>query len=238
MKAIVISGLGKKKGKNEALTSEFMRDCKFFIRYLIQSVGLKTSDVYFFKPNTVKIMRLWGLFESIKETIRLYPDETLLIFYSGHGERGYWNLQPYTKEERSYYFKFKRLLRILKKRNAPLIVVADCCHGMFIRKELKKLNYPWLLIGLSPENKTGYGSVGQQAILYWSRGKNANPKYDNGSGRLIRFIKFKSYNKKFYGFKPDGKGGLRKFYFVSSYKIKKINLREGVDLDYLLFPKK
>jgi hypothetical protein len=109
---------------------------------------------------------------------------------------------------------------------------------MFIRKELKKLKYPWLLIGLAPETRLGYGSVGQQAILYWFRNKPANPKYDNGHGRLVRAIKYKSYNKKFYGFKPDGKGGLRKFYFLSSYKMKKIVLRAGTDLDYLLYPKK
>ncbi len=238
MKAIVMCGFGRRNSKKEALTSEFMRDCKFFIRYLVKRVGLKTEDVHFLKPGTIKTMRLWGLLETIKEIVRLNPNEPLLVSYSGHGEAGYWNLRPHTKEKKTYYFKFKQLIRILKKRNAPLIVVADCCYGMSIRKELKKLDYPWLLIGLAPQTRVGYGSIGQQAMLYWSRNKPANPKYDNGNGRLLKFLRFKSYNKKFYGFKPNGKRGFRKFYFLSSYKMKKVNLRAGTDLDYLLYPKK
>ena len=247
MKAIIISGFEKSRARKNnkkknrlmpSLTPDFIDDAKRFARYLILKAGLQIDDVFVFKPSTIKTMGVWGMFECFKNEVDLYPNEPLIIYYSGHGEKGYWNLRANDKKgERRYFFKFKRLLRVLQKRNAPLIVIADCCYGMSLKKELKKLNYPWLLLGLAPENRVGYGTIERQIEFFWLRHKRALLRYDNDI-RLVSSIRFKSYNKKFYGFKySDGKH-LKKFYFLYSYKRVKVVLRAGSDLDHLMFPKK
>ncbi len=238
MKAILISGFENKKVKKNNLTQDFLHDTKRFARYLILKAALNIEDVFVFKPTRIKEINLWGVFECIRQIVDLYPKEPLIIYYSGHGEKKYWNLRANKKDgERAYFFKFKRLLRILQKRSAPLIVIADCCYGMSLKKELEKLSYPWLLLGLAPETRIGYGSVEKQIELCWSRRMLARPRYDNDT-RLVSFIKFKSYNKNFYGFKyGDGKH-FRKFFFIYRYKKVKVVLRAGSDLDHLMFPKK
>ena len=244
MKAIVISGFEypKKKKKNgmrpENLTPEFIEDTKRFVRYLILKARLKIDDVFVFKPSKIKTIRLWGLCECVRQISNLYATEPLVIYYSGHGEKKYWNLRHRGKKgDPSYFLKHRRLFNILRKRSAPLIVIADCCYGMAIGKYLKKLNYPWLLLGLAPENRVGFGSVERQIEMFWSHGFRAFPKYDIGE-EIVETIKFKSFNKKLYGLKYLGRRRFRKFYFSYSYKTVKIILRAGHDLDYLLFPKK
>ncbi|MHB9019428.1 MAG: hypothetical protein ACYC3G_00925 [Minisyncoccota bacterium] len=239
MKAILISGFEREEKHKDKQTSDFIDDCKRFAKYLILKVGLKNTDISFFKPTKIKLINLWGLFESVRNTINSYPNEPLVIYYSGHGEKTYWNLRATKKSgERNYFFKFKRLLGLLKKRKAPLIVVANCCYGMVLKKELKKLNYPWLLIGLAPESRVGYGSMQAQLELLWSHRQIFFPLYEDSAGKLVKSIKIKSYNKKFYGFKyGDGKH-FRKFFFNFNYKRIKIVLRAGSDLDHLMFPKK
>jgi|GEM_PF-2128826 len=237
MKAILISGFERAEKHKDNQTPDFIDDCKRFAKYLILKVGLKNKDISFFKPTKIKSINLWGLFESIRDVIDSYSNEPLVIYYSGHGEKSYWNLRATQKSgERNYFFKFKRLLGLLKKRNAPLIVVANCCYGMVLKKELKKLNYPWLLIGLAPESRVGYGSMQAQLELLWSHREKLVPLYENASGKLVKSLKVKSYRKKFYGFRyGDGKH-FHKFYFLHSYKRVKISLREGYDLDYLMYP--
>jgi hypothetical protein len=239
MKAILISGFEKPKKNKEDLTLDFIDDCKSFAKYLLKKVGLKKEDIFIFDPTKVKRLKLRGLFGNISEVARLYPDEPLVIYYSGHGEEGHWNLRANSKDgESEYFFKFPRLLRILRKRSAPLIVIADCCYGMYIRKELKKLSYPWLLLGLAPETRVGFSNVWPQIKLFWSNREIAVPLYNNYSGRLVKSVKFKSFNKKLYGFKYGVGKHLRKFFFSYHYKRTKVNLRAGSDLDRLMYPKK
>lgn len=239
MKAILISGFEKKQKNKDDQTPDFIDDCKRFARYLILKVGLKIDDVHVFKPIKINTISLWGLFESIRSIVDSSPNEPLVIYYSGHGEKTHWNLRANKKNgESSYYFKFKRLRRILQKRNGPLIVIANCCYGMALKKELKRLSCPWLLLGLAPETRVGYGSMQAQLELLWSNRETIFPLYENSSGRLVKSIKIKSYKKIFYGFKyGDGKH-FRKFFFNHCYKKVKVILRAGSNLDYLMHPKK
>ncbi len=242
MKAILISGFEYpnkkklKKGKYENMTPELIGDTKRFARYLVLKARLKIDDIFVFKPSRIKMMGIWGLFECIREIIDLYPNEPLVIYYSGHGEKKYWNLRANrSRGEPSCFLRFRKMARILSRRSAPLIVIADCCYGMAIGKHLKKLNYPWLLLGLAPENRVGYGSIERQIELFWSKRMLARPRYDNNK-KLVSFIKL---NVRLYDFKLGKGRRLKKFYF-SSYAYKKVRaiLRLGSDLDYLLFSKK
>ncbi|MEK7478503.1 MAG: hypothetical protein AAB626_01085 [Patescibacteria group bacterium] len=239
MKAILISGFEKPEKGKEDMPLDFIDDCKSLTKYLLKKVGLKKKDILAFDPMKIKRLKLHGLFGNISKFIGLYSNEPLIIYYSGHGEEGHWNMRANSKNgESKYFFKFPRLLRILRKRSAPLIVIADCCYGMYIRKELKKLSYPWLLLGLAPETRVGFSSVWPQIKLLWSNRRIAVPLYNNYSGRLVKSVKFKSFNKKLYGFKYGVGKHLRKFFFSYRYKRTKVNLRAGSDLDHLMYPKK
>lgn len=243
MKVILINGFEKAKKNEDNLTNNFIRDCKRFSRYLLKKVGLERKDIFYF--NFEKGIKVNAFLRNLKNVVDLYPNESLIVYYSGHGEKDYWNLRKdswnsHTNKyqgNKKYFLKFPRLLRIFQKRSLPLIIISDCCYGMSLGKKLKKLSYPWLLLGLAPETRVGYGSVQSQITKNWSKHCRANPKYDNGN-KKVRYIKIKSYNKNLYGFRyGDGKH-FRKFFFSFRYKRIRVVLRAGSDIDHLCYPKK
>ena len=239
MKVIIISGFEiPKKGKDD-LTGNFIRDCILFRRYFLTELGLLKKDILFFDPKRIKRIKLKGLIKGAREISSLYSAEPLIIYYSGHGEKSYWKLFSNQKKgsPNSYFFYHRRLLSAIKNHAAPIIVIADCCYGMSLKRELRKLKCGWLLIGLAPKNRIGYSHLFLgQITRKWLKRRIANPVYKTETGRA-RYIRIKSFDKKNYGLRYYG-GKFHKYFYRYSFKKIKIVLREGDNLDYLCYPKK
>lgn len=235
MKAILIAGLEEKTNKP---VQYFTKDCKRFRRYLLKKVGLEKKDVYFFNPKRILKIKLRGLLNKIGKIVSGNSGEPLVIYYNGHGLSKLWSLYEINdKRVKSYSLRFDALLNILKNQRAPLVVMADTCFSMSLRRYLERLPCPWMLIGLAPEGRYGEGSVLGQVLKSWSKKCTANPKFNTGKS-LVRYFKVKRYNQTKYGFRyGDGKH-FRKFFFSYSFKRIKVVLRAGSDLDYLMHSKK
>ena len=236
MRVILISGTERKTNKP---VQYFAKDCKRLSRYLINRVGLKKKDIYFFDPKCILKIKLRGLLNKIKEIVNKNSNEPLLIYYSGHGLSKMWSLYELNdRRMKSYSLHFDALIRAVKDHNSALIVVADTCFAMSLKHYLKKLRFPWQLIGLAPEGRYGEsdGILGQ-VLKSWSRHYPANPKFNTGK-RLVRYFRIKKYDRTKYGFRYGEDGCLHKFFFCYSIKRIKVVLRAGIDFDHLLYPKK
>ena len=83
----------------------------------------------------------------------------------------------------------------------------------------------------------GHKSVLIQIMKSWSKHMPADPKYYNGN-KVIRYLKKKNNRGSGYCLYMGGDKKFRKFYLTRRIKKTRIILREGDDLDYLLYPKK
>lgn len=236
MKVILISGLEIKTNKP---VQYFAKDCERLRRYLLKKVGLKKKDIYFFDPKCILRIKPRGLLNKIKWIISKNSNEPLLVYYSGHGLSKMWSLYELNdRRVKSYSLHFNALTKAVKDHNSALIVVANTCFAMSLKHYLKKLRYPWQLIGLAPEGRYGEsdGVLGQ-IIKSWTRHYKANPKFNTGK-RFVRCFSVKRYDQTKYGFRYGDDGCLHKFFF--SYSIKRIKavLCAGLHFDHLLYPKK
>lgn len=250
MKAILISGIETSSNKRINIVSDFGINNLSFYHYLKYKVCLPEENVFFYDGKDVLNLKTAGLLAKIEEIVSSKnPQEPLLIYYGGHGAVGEWSISTINRcGIKGFELKHKDLRLVLERQRGPLIIVADCCYAMSLRKELKKLKCEWLLLGLSPSDRFGYvssvnGSVnGHKSVLLqimesWLKRKPANPKYFNGH-RLIRYFKRKKHRNSKYCLYMGGDKKLHKLYLYCYTKKIKINLREGANLDYLLFPKK
>mgnify|MGYP001602943082 FL=1 len=242
MKAIIICSLERKSkiDKDELEDSGILdtfSDSKCLLKYLKNKVGISKNKIFLFYKN-IKRFKAGGLLRRIEDIVSKSCWEPLLICFDGHGIKGEWALfnndgvfpEPYT-----FYHKY--LVKVLEEQRGPLIIIADCCHAMSLSEYLKKLKCKKLLIGLSPKNKLGFGSVLAQILEEWNSGNVADPLYDNGH-REMRYFKIRDYRKSKYCRLYENNKKFRKYYY--DYFVKKIRivLREGDNLDYLMYPKK
>ncbi len=241
MKAILISGSEIVKFGEDSQAKDFVNDRTIFELFLRKRVGLEKRNVFRFDFEKIRKFKISGLIKRIKKVVGADPEEPLIIYYSGHGREKFWSLlEKNEKPVKKFAFYNRSLMHALKKQLGPLIVIADSCYAMSLKRHLEKIDRPWLLLGLAPENLQGMGGglLTNEVLKAWQNRKNVYPKFEKSSGKRVGSVIKKSYNKKFYGFKPDGKGGLRKFYFMRLRTKVKIVLRAGSDLDHLMFPKK
>ncbi|MDO8443275.1 MAG: caspase family protein [bacterium] len=236
MKAILISGLEKKTNKQ---VQYFAKDCKRLRRYLLKKVGLKQKDISFFSPKRILNIKLKGLLSKVGKIVSKNSSEPLLVYYSGHGLSKMWSLYEINdRRVKSYSLCFTRLMKVLKNHNAPLIVVADTCFAMSLKRHMEELRCQWMLIGLAPEGQYGdeAGVLGQ-VIESWLKRRPADPKYNTGK-RLVRFFKVKKYNQTKYCLLYGSDKRFHKFFPIYSFKRIEAVLREGSSLDYFVYPKK
>jgi len=250
MKAILISGIETSSNKELNVVSDLGLNNLSFYNYLKYRVCLSEEDVFFYDGKDVLNLRARGLLAKIQEVVSLKdPQEPLLIYYGGHGAVDEWSINTINREGiKGFELKHKDLRLVLEKQRGPLIVVADCCYAMSLRKELKKLKCEWLLLGLSPGDRFGYlgdvkGSInGHKSVLLqlmdsWLKHKPARPKYFNGQ-QVVRYLKTKKHRNPKYCLYMGNDKKLHKYYLYCYTKKTEIILREGSNLDYLLYPKK
>jgi len=250
MKAILISGIEAVSNKDSNIVSDLGINNLSFYLYLRCRAHLSKKDIFFYDGKDIISLKVRDLLGGIRKIVSSKdPLEPLLIYYGGHGAVDEWSI--YTQNRRGirgFELKHKYLRIALEKQRGPLIIVADCCFAMSLKNELKHLNCKWLLLGLSPEDRLGYigdvrGSInGHKSVLIqimksWSKHMPADPKYYNGN-KVIRYLKKKNNRGSGYCLYMGGDKKFRKFYLTRRIKKTRIILREGDDLDYLLYPKK
>lgn len=238
MKAILIAGLEEKTNKNLRIL-DFTKDCEKLRRYLIRKVGLKKKDISFFDPKCILNIKLKGLLNKMSKIVFRNSNEPFLVYYSGHGLSKMWSLYEINDGRvKSYSLRFTRLMKALKDHNAPLIVVADTCFAMSLKRYMEKLRCQWMLIGLAPEGQYGNETgVLDQVIGSWLKRRPTDPKYNIGK-RLVRSFKVKRYDQTKSCLLYGNDKRFHKFFPYYSFKRIEAVLRAGSSLDYLVYPKK
>ncbi|MEK7478502.1 MAG: hypothetical protein AAB626_01080 [Patescibacteria group bacterium] len=250
MKAILISGIETVSEKESNIVSDLGINNLSFYLYLKYEVRLSEEDIFFYDGKDVLNLRAKGLLTKIGKIIAFKdPLEPLLIYYGGHGFGGEWSIYTQNRHGiRGFELKHKNLRLVLEKQRGPLIVVADCCFAMSLKNKLRHLNCKWLLLGLAPEDRPGYlgdvrGSInGHKSVLIqimksWSKRMPADPSYFNGN-KMVRYLKTKNNRGLNYCLYMGNDKKFRKFYFTHRITKTRIVLREGDNLDYLMYPKK
>jgi len=236
MKAILICGAESVSFKGMLKVSDLNYSCLNLYHYLRKNVRLPEENIFSYDGRGVLRLKANGIANEISRIIALDPYEPLVLYYGGHGLDGGWKLYKKSgKAADGYSLDHKKLANVLQKQQGPLIIIADCCYAMSLKKRLKKLSCKLLLLGLSPENLVGYGSVVNQLVRKWASRKIANPLYDN-SYQKVRYVKVKRYLKPLGWICIVGKKS-RRYYPQGDSKKVKLVLRQGDDLDYLLYPK-
>lgn len=250
MKAILISGIETVSEKGSNIVLDLGLNNLSFYLYLKYKVCLPEKDIFFYDGKDVLSLRAKGLLTEIEERVASKdPLEPLLIYYGGHGAIGKWPI--FTKNKfgiKGFKLKHKNLRLVLEKQDGPLIIIADCCYAMSLKKQLKNLNCKWLLLGLAPKDRPGYlgdvrGSINShkgviiQIMKSWLKHEPANPKYFNGN-KAVRYFKKKKYRKSNYCLYMGNNKKLHRYYFEYSFRKIKVVLREGDNLDCLMYPKK
>lgn len=235
MRAVLLTGIERKKDK---LITTFSLECVKLYSYLFKKLHITKEKIYFFIPKELLRLKLKGILKNLKQITNQNPLEPLLIYFNGHGFYNEWCF--YKKDGfclKSFNLSHKKLINALKKQKGPLIIIADCCHAMSLSESLEKLKCEKLLIGLSPKNELGFDGLLDQILEKWKSGNVADPLYDNGH-RKIRYIKRKTSYKSKYCLLYGNDKKFHRYYY--DYVIRKIRivLREGDNLDYIMYPKK
>lgn len=238
MRAILISGI-EKNDKNPNDVQDFSKKCVELYGYLFHKLHILPKDILFFIPKFVLKLKEKGILKEINTFISEKSFEPLIIYFRGHGSRYSWSL--YSKNlisSECFHLRFRRMKWVLKKQRGPLIVIADCCHAMSLFDYLKELKCQKLFIGLSPKNGLGWDTVIESIIQNWQNHKLASPLYNMPKGRSVRYVKIKDYRKSKYCLFNGNDGMFHRYYYDYFFKKIKIVLREGDNLDYLMYPKK
>lgn len=234
MKAILIYGVESVPSYRDTYSvRDFSCCCLGFYHYLREKARLLEEKIFSYDGRNVLRLKAKGIANEISRIISLNPREPLVLYYGGHGFRDGWALKIGCSTE-GYSLGHKKLADVLQKQLGPLIIIADCCYAMSLKKYLKKLSCKLLLLGATPENLTGYGGVIRQIIKSWVLGKVANPLYDNKFGKR-RYVEVKKYLKPLGWICIPGKKSRR--YYPQDTKKVKVILRQGDNLDYLLYSK-
>jgi hypothetical protein len=246
MKAILIAGVESFLAKELPIVSDLGTGCLSFYSYLRKKVRLFEKKIFYYSGRDILRFKSKRLLSKIEKIILMSPSEPLVIYYNGHGLGGEWSIFSENGIGK-LCLNHKRLLKVLKKQQGPLIMIADCCYAMSIKEQLKKLKCEWLLLGAAPKNRIGYDDVSEkhtitygvisQIIRSWLKHKPANPKYFDGE-RKVRNVKKKIVDRSKYVLSYNSKKKeFKKFYYSYSFKKIKMVLRQGDDLDSLLYSK-
>ncbi|MBU4347918.1 hypothetical protein KJ671_00175 [Patescibacteria group bacterium] len=149
-----------------------------------------------------------SLLHFIEKVAKKSKKEPLAIYYTGHGLFGSWSFSEEIE------FSYEELAWIFSKRKKPLIIINDCCYSMSLVPYLKTLICKRLLISTTMKGLEAFSNskIIKEILKFWRARKPANPKYFNGIKFVRRLIK------------PS--------------RAIEVKLREGDDLDYLMYPKK
>lgn len=146
-------------------SDEFMEDTVKFYEYFWKV--LKLPEIHFYTIETyLKGKRVEGV---LKELVG--KNSPLIIYYGGHGLEDGWQLSN------KYQIKYNDIFTILKDQREPVIFVNDCCFGMAPQDYLPQLQCPYLLLGLAPKTKEGFGSMVPGIIKCWKNHQPADPKH-------------------------------------------------------------
>lgn len=140
--------------------SRFLRETEKLKRHLSDSCGL--ADVRLLDSGEMARDEFRAV---LGDELARFPEEALLLVYSGHGSRAIWSLGPYG-------VRYDELVDLLLRRRGPTLIVNACCHSGGILKQLEAKGADpgrYALIASAPDPHVSYtGTIGR-IVGSWSR---------------------------------------------------------------------
>jgi hypothetical protein len=206
MRVLIVTGYG-----DDLYTHS---DAANFFNYLVKEVGISKNRILFYGPAEYEAKI--NFFNIFAQVCRQSKNDPLIIYYSGHGLSDGWSFKDNTD------IPYGLLVHFLKNRNAPVMLINDCCFGMIAAEYFKELKCHKLVIGLSPKNLSGqtddeFGSILLPEVFkFWRRYSLAFPRFKIDKKNLPEEMRDEFFYK----------------------MISHLCLRCGDGLDALLFPQK
>jgi hypothetical protein len=181
---------------------------QFFYRFVRKELKIAKEDVFVYGLRQKRQSSV-SLLRFIEKVVGKSSQEPLVIYYTGHGLPDRWLFSE------KISFSYKKLAWIFSKRKEPLLIINDCCYAMSLARHFKHLKCKHLLIGIVMKEIEALSNkrIIKEILKFWRARKPANPKHFNGLW-FVRHLMSKSG------------------------RAIEVKLREGDDIDYIMYPKK